>query len=48
MNADAAILAAEGAADTDYDAKPGKPLTAEDAAEMSRLLPGPRAREDAA
>ncbi len=49
MSTDPAVLAAEvAAADADYDAKPGRPLSLEAAAEMRRLLPGPRAREDAA
>lgn len=48
MSTDPAVLAATRAADKDYDARPGRPLTAEAAAEMCRLLPGPRAREDAA
>lgn len=48
MSTDPAVRAAEAAADAAYDANPGRALTAEAAADLSRLLPGPRAREDAA
>lgn len=45
---DPAVLAASRAADKDYDANPGRPVPPETAADLSRLLPAPRAREDAA